>query len=83
MPDLALCPLPPLAAQPPLKPRTLCCSNTGLDPDGMRELCDALRENKSLTDLNLSKNRFGGEGAAMLEEVLDSAPSLKFLDVRR
>lgn len=64
---------------------TLFCrnSNTGLDADGMRELCLALRSNSSLTDLNLSRNRFGEEGAALLEETLDSAPALQSLDVRR
>ncbi|CAM9938022.1 unnamed protein product, partial [Hapterophycus canaliculatus] len=30
----------------------------------------------------LSRNRFGEEGAALLEETLDSAPALKSLDVR-
>lgn len=58
-------------------------SNTGLDADGMRELCTALRENPSITDLNLSRNRFGEEGATLLEETLDSAPALRSLDVRR
>ncbi|CAN0486232.1 unnamed protein product, partial [Laminaria digitata] len=58
------------------------CSNTGLDADGMRELCAALKENSSLTDLNLSRNRFGEEGAALLEGTLDSAPALRSLDVR-
>ncbi|CAM9725919.1 unnamed protein product [Pylaiella littoralis] len=57
-------------------------SNTGLDADGMRELCTALKENSSLTDLNLSRNRFGEEGAALLEGTLDSAPALTSLDVR-
>lgn len=58
-------------------------SNTGLDADGMRELCAALRENSSVRDLNLSRNRFGEKGAAMLENVLDSAQSLQTLDIRR
>lgn len=58
-------------------------SNTGLDADGMRELCSALKENSSLTDLNLSRNRFGEEGASLLEGTLDSAPALRSLDVRR
>lgn len=58
-------------------------SNTGLDADGMREVCAALKENNSLVELNLSRNRFGEEGAAMLESVLDHAQSLGWLDVRR
>ena len=61
----------------------MTCSNTGLDADGMRELCTALRKNSSITDLNLSRNRFGEEGAALLEGTLDSAPALRSLDVRR
>lgn len=58
-------------------------SNTGLDADGVRELCTALKENRSVTDLNLSRNRFGEEGAALLEGTLDSTPALRSLDVRR
>lgn len=69
-------PLPPLVM-------LLVDSNTGLDADGMRELCAALQENASLTELNLSRNRFGAEGAELLENALDRAPSLQMLDVRR
>lgn len=58
-------------------------SNSGLDGDGMRELCAALKENTSLTDVNLSRNRFGAEGASLLEGALDSAPKLGSLDIRR
>lgn len=49
----------------------------------MRELCSALKSNSSLTDLNLARNRFGEEGAALLAGTLDSAPALTSLDVRR
>lgn len=49
----------------------------------MRELSAALQENRSLTELNLSRNRFGEQGAAMLEKALDHAQSLQSLDIRR
>ena len=38
-------------------------SNTGLNDDGMAEICAALRVNKSVTSLNLSMNHFGEQGA--------------------
>lgn len=46
-------------------------------------MCAALKENRSLTDLNLSRNRFGAEGAELLVQAIDDAPALRSLDVRR
>lgn len=37
-------------------------SDTGLDDDGLGEICDALKTNTTLTKLNLSKNYFGPLG---------------------
>ena len=43
-------------------------SNTGLDDDGVKEVCDGLKKNKTVTNLNISRNHFShqvcGKGAA-------------------
>ena len=58
-------------------------SNTGLDDDGVREICDALKVNQSLTCLNLSMNHFGEQGALTLQEALAHNVKLKNLDLSR
>ena len=58
-------------------------SNTGLNDDGMAEICAALRVNKSVTSLNLSMNHFGEQGAKDLQQALTHNFSLKRLDLSR
>jgi len=58
-------------------------SDTGLDDDGMKELCDGLKLNKSVTELNLSFNHFGERGADYLSNAIEVNQSLKKLDLSR
>lgn len=57
-------------------------SNTGLDDDGIGEICDALSINKSITKLNISRNYFSALGAERLRKLLAENKTLKFLDLQ-
>jgi hemolysin III len=54
---------------------------TGLDDDGLVEICEAIAVNKSLTSLNLGDNRFGERGSEALQSALKLNNSLKELDL--
>lgn len=54
---------------------------TGLDDDGILELCRAISHNKSITALNLAANDFGAPGARALETALQQNRTLKVLDL--
>lgn len=56
-------------------------SNTGLDDNGLAEICAALKENKSLKRLNLASNFFTRIGAMSLMDALSQNTSLTFLDL--
>jgi hypothetical protein len=56
-------------------------SETGLDDEGIRELCEGLKSNSTVTDLNLAYNHFGGEGAKTLLEALAENQSIKKLNL--
>jgi hypothetical protein len=58
-------------------------SYTGLDDDGVRELCDALKANKTLVSLNLSGNYFGETATLSLQDALSENSTLKSLDISR
>lgn len=49
---------------------------SGLDDDGLAELCSALGRNKSIKKLNLSGNDFTESGAGKLKDVLSGNTSL-------
>lgn len=63
--------------------RQLNLSNTGLDDDGIREICEGIRGNQSITELDLSGNHFGEQGASYLSEALAANNSLRRLDLSR
>jgi Ran GTPase-activating protein (RanGAP) involved in mRNA processing and transport len=58
-------------------------SFTGLDDDGIGEICESIRLNRSVTSLNLSYNYFGEVGAERLRAALIENSTLKRLDLSR
>ena len=48
--------------------KDLNLSNTGLDDDGIREICEGIVINTSVTSLDLSGNHFGEQGADYLSK---------------
>ncbi len=58
-------------------------SHTGVDDDGMVELCHGIQFNTTITDLNLSSNHFGELGASRLKQALENNTSLQRLDLSR
>jgi channel protein (hemolysin III family) len=58
-------------------------THTGLDDDGMIEICRALEKNRSVTHLNLSRNTFSERGARALRDSLYNNSSLQYLDLSR
>ena len=53
----------------------------GIDGDGVVLLCEALEVNKSLRDLNLSRNLIGSRGAEALGRYLKTNPALSRLEL--
>ena len=49
----------------------------------LKQLCDSLRLNKSIRNLNLSNNHFGESGAEKLRKALLQNTTIKFLDLSR
>ena len=58
-------------------------TDTGLDDDGIKEICRALEENKTITKLNLSRNNFTWTATQMLQNALVNNTSLKEIDLSR
>ena len=58
-------------------------SFTGLDDDGIGELCAFIKSNTNVTSLNLSNNFFGELGAERLRAALLTNSTIKQLDVSR
>lgn len=58
-------------------------ANTGLDDDGIMEICRGIKKNNSIETLNLSGNHFGEIGAAYLSEALGVNQSIKTVDLSR
>jgi hemolysin III len=54
---------------------------TGLDDDGVIEICNIINNNKTITNLNLAQNNFGKLGAKALEDALKTNNTLKALDL--
>lgn len=62
---------------------TLDISDTGLDDDGLGEICEALVANSSITSLDLSSNHFGSLGAERLRLALERNTSVRSLNLSR
>lgn len=62
---------------------SLDISNTGLDDDGIGEICEGLKKNTSVKYLNLSYNHFGEIGAEKLRATLLGSKTIKKVDVSR
>jgi len=62
-----------------IKDLNLC--NTGLDDNGVVEICEGLMENETVTKLNISRNSFGEKGVSMLQQVVSKKKNLKNLDI--
>lgn len=58
-------------------------SNTGLDDDGVMEICEGIKENHSLKKLNLSSNHFGEAATRYLSEAMQINRSIQELDMSR
>lgn len=58
-------------------------SNTGLDDDGVMEICEGIKKNASLKKVNLSSNHFGEEGTQYLSDAMKINRSIKELDMSR
>jgi hypothetical protein len=56
-------------------------SNTGLDDDGVNEICEGIKHNDTLHSLNLSGNHFGEIGAERLRLALEQNTSIKQIDL--
>lgn len=63
--------------------KELNLANTGLDDDGIKEICNGIRLNNTIESLNLSGNHFGEKGAAFLTEALGTNQSIKKIDLSR
>lgn len=63
--------------------KDLDLSYTGLDDDGITEICEGLQENDAVVNLNLSSNHFGEVGADRLRQVIEKNETLRFIDVSR
>jgi hypothetical protein len=50
-------------------------SNTGIDDDGIHEVCEGLKKNSSVTHLNISRNSFTSQASPHTEETA-SRPEL-------
>ena len=61
--------------------QSLNLSRTGLDDEGVREICSALEVNKSITHLDLTGNKFTEKGATALRDALEMNKNLQELDV--
>jgi hypothetical protein len=55
----------------------------GLDDDGLGEICEALRYNKSVTKLNISRNYFSPLGAERLRRALEENVTIESIDLSR
>lgn len=55
--------------------------SSGLDDEGLSQLCDALKTNKGIKRLDLSSNSFSEEGAKNLEEALSGNRTLQEVDL--
>lgn len=53
-----------------------------MGPDGVKALVDALKGNKTLTNLTLSSNLVGDEGAKMIAKCMAKNKSVCFLDLQ-
>ena len=49
---------------------SLLLQNCGIGPEGLSELCSALKVNTTLTEINLSDNRFDAHHIASLGKLL-------------
>lgn len=58
-------------------------SNTGLDDDGVMEICEGIKKNASLKKVNLASNHFGEEGTQYLSDAMKINRSIKELDMSR
>jgi len=56
-------------------------SNTGIDDDGLEEICESLKHNKSITNLDLARNHFTSLGADHLRKALAENKGIKKLDI--
>ena len=54
---------------------------TGLTDDGITELSEGIKKNKSIKKLNLSYNNFGEVGAEMLCQAVSENTSIDHLDL--
>jgi hypothetical protein len=54
----------------------------GFEDDGARALCDAIRGNNTLTELNIRNNRISTVGAAHIARGLEGNNTLEVLKVR-
>ena len=57
---------------------SLDLSHTGLDDDGVQDLCYAIEENNVLRSINLSSNYFGEAATLALEKSLRKNDSIKY-----
>lgn len=58
-------------------------SNTGLDDDGVKEICAGIEKNRSLKKLDLSSNHFGTDGANYLSQAMGVNDRIKDLNMSR
>lgn len=63
--------------------KELDLSSTGLDDDGIKEICDGIKANTSIELLSLANNHFGETGAQYLGQALSVNNSVKILDLSR
>ncbi len=61
--------------------KVLDLSMNGFEDDGARALCDALRGNNTLTELNIRNNRISTVGAAHIARGLEGNCTLEVLKV--
>jgi Ran GTPase-activating protein (RanGAP) involved in mRNA processing and transport len=54
----------------------------GFEDDGARALCDSMRVNNTLTELNIRNNRISTVGAAHIARGLEGNNTLEVLKVR-
>lgn len=58
-------------------------SDTGIDDDGIMEICTVIKESKTITKLNLSSNHFTEKGVDALSKVLHNNQYITHIDLSR
>lgn len=63
--------------------KDLNLAGTGLDDDGLKEICEGIENNSTITSLDLSRNNFSSDGTERLRAAIIKNNSIKSLNLSR